>query len=238
MLRRLEATEPRINAFVTVTADLALEQARTAEAAYAAGEAGALAGVPFSLKDLTVTAGIRTAKGSLVDPDWVPDFDPPIVERLYAAGGVMLGKTTTPELGWKGETTSPVTGTTHNPWLHGRTSGGSSGGAAAHVAAGVGPLAQGSDGAGSIRIPAGFCGVYGLKPSFALIPLHPPSSLLSHNGPISRTVADAALMAARRLAARPRLRRRPRGRRRHRRGGRAAFRGARLHRRGGTSPRG
>ena len=194
VLRRLEAVEPKINAFVTVTAELALEQARAAEAAYTAGAAGPLAGVPFSLKDLTVTAGIRTAKGSLLDPDWVPDEDPPMVERLYEAGGVMLGKTTTPELGWKGETTSPVTGTTHNPWKHGRTSGGSSGGAAAHVAAGVGPLAQGSDGAGSIRIPAGFCGVYGLKPSWGLIPLYPPSSQLSHNGPISRSVADAALM--------------------------------------------
>ena len=193
VLRRLEAVEPRINAFVTVTPELALEQARAAEAAYVAGEAGPLAGVPFSLKDLTVTAGIRTARGSLVNPDWIPDEDGPMNERLYSAGGVMLGKTTTPELGWKGETTSPVTGTTHNPWKHGRTSGGSSGGAAAHVAAGVGPLAQGSDGAGSIRIPAGFCGVYGLKPSWGLVPLYPPSSPLSHNGPISRTVADAAL---------------------------------------------
>jgi aspartyl-tRNA(Asn)/glutamyl-tRNA(Gln) amidotransferase subunit A len=126
----------------------------------------------------------------------VPDHDAPVVERLRAAGAVMLGKTNVPEQGWKGETTNRLIGSTHNPWQHGATAGGSSGGAAAAVAAGLGPIAQGSDGAGSIRIPAGFCGVFGLKPTFGTVPIWPPSSTdtLSHVGPIARTAADAALM--------------------------------------------
>ena len=126
----------------------------------------------------------------------MPDRDAPVVERLRAAGAVMLGKTNVPEQGWKGETTNRLIGSTHNPWRHGATAGGSSGGAAAAVAAGLGPIAQGSDGAGSIRIPAGFCGVFGLKPTFGTVPNWPPSSTdtLSHVGPIARTAADAALM--------------------------------------------
>ena len=158
--------------------------------------AASLAGVPISIKDLTPTRGIRTARGSLLDPDWVPDEDPPVVERLYAAGAVMLGKTNTPELGWKGDSGNRVFGPTFNPWNLERTAGGSSGGAAAAIAAGLGPLAQGSDGAGSIRIPAAFCGVFGFKQSFGLVPQYPPSAVgdLSHLGPITRTVRDAALM--------------------------------------------
>jgi aspartyl-tRNA(Asn)/glutamyl-tRNA(Gln) amidotransferase subunit A len=134
--------------------------------------------------------------GSLLSQDWVPDFDAPVVERLLAAGAVLLGKSNTPEYGWKGETSNRVTGTSHNPWRHGRTPGGSSGGGAAAVAAGLGPLAQGSDGAGSIRIPCCFCGLFGLKPSFGLVPQYPASAveLLSHVGPMTRTVRDAALM--------------------------------------------
>ena len=197
VLSRIERINPSVNAFITVTSELARKQARSAEQAYTKGEAiPPLAGIPASLKDLTATKGIRTTRGSLLYKDWVPDFDAPIVERLYAAGIVMLGKTNTPELGWKGDSGNRIVGPTHNPWKHGRTAGGSSGGAAAAVAAGLGGLSQGTDGAGSIRIPAAFCGVYGLKPSWGLIPQYPasPVELFSHAGPITRTVRDAALM--------------------------------------------
>lgn len=196
ILERVDALQPRLNAFVTVTRNRALEQARAAERAYRNGSAGPLAGIPLSIKDLTPTRGIRTTMGSLLHRDWVPDFDAPVVERLLAAGAVLLGKTNTPEFGWKGETSNRVSGTTHNPWRRGRTPGGSSGGAAAAVAAGLGPLAQGSDGAGSIRIPSCFSGIFGFKPSFGLVPQYPVSAveLLSHVGPMSRTVRDAALM--------------------------------------------
>jgi aspartyl-tRNA(Asn)/glutamyl-tRNA(Gln) amidotransferase subunit A len=195
-LRRIDRLNPRSTAFITVTSDLAMEQARAAEAAYRRGDdPGPLGGVPLSIKDLTPTRGIRTTRGSLVDPDWIPTEDPPFVERSYAAGGVMLGKTNTPELGWKGDSGNRIVGPTHNPWKHGRTAGGSSGGAAAAVALGLGPLAQGSDGAGSIRIPAGFCGIFGIKPSFGLVPQYPTSAVgdLAHIGPMTRTVRDAAL---------------------------------------------
>ena len=197
LLERIERVNPVVNAFTTVSADVALQNAVEAERAYASGDGlGPLAGIPFSIKDLTPTRGIRTARGSLIDPDWVPEEDAPIVERLYAAGGVMLGKTNTPELGWKGDSGNRVFGPTFNPWKLDRTAGGSSGGAAAAVASGLGPLAQGSDGAGSIRIPAAFCGIFGLKPSFGLVPQYPASALgdLSHLGPMTRTVRDAATM--------------------------------------------
>lgn len=196
MLERIEQLNPTLNAYVTVTADLARRQALAAEQAYATGETpGALQGIPVSIKDLTPTKGIRTTRGSLLWQDWVPDYDPPIVERVYAAGGVLLGKTNTPEMGWKGDSGNRVVGPTHNPWQLGRTAGGSSGGAGAAAAAGLGPLAQGSDGAGSIRIPSAFCGIFGLKPTFGLIPYYPPSAVetLSHAGPMTRTVRDAAL---------------------------------------------
>src|SRR5581483_8025835 len=156
LLERIESSQPRLNAFVTVTADLALQQAAAAERAYADGQAGPLAGVPVSIKDLVELRGVRCTLGSLVDPDRVSVADDPLAERVRAAGAVILGKTNTPEHGWKGETTNRVAGSTHNPWRHGLTAGGSSGGAAAAVAVGLGPLAQGGDGAGSIRIPAAF----------------------------------------------------------------------------------
>jgi len=196
ILDRIDRLNPVLNAFTVVTAELALEQAHAAERAYAAGDAPPLAGMPISIKDLTPTRGIRTARGSLLDPDWVPDEDAPVVERLYAAGAVMLGKTNTPELGWKGDSGNRVFGPSFNPWDLTKTPGGSSGGAAAAVAAGLGPLAQGSDGAGSIRIPAAFCGIFGFKQSFGLIPQYPPSAVgdLSHLGPMTRTVRDAAMM--------------------------------------------
>ena len=197
-LRRIEAVDAGLNAFVTVTPERAMAEARAAEAAYAGGgdQIPPLAGIPGSLKDLTATRGIRTTRGSLLTADWVPDFDAPLTERLRDAGMVLLGKTNTPELGWKGDSGNRVCGPTHNPWRHGRTPGGSSGGAAAAVAAGLGALAQGTDGAGSIRIPAAFCGAFGFKPSWGRVPQHPASVVetLSHAGPITRTVGDAVLM--------------------------------------------
>lgn len=197
LLNRIEALNPKLNAYVTLTAAAARRQARKAEQAVMKGEKlGPLHGVPYSIKDLTITKGIRTMRGSRIHENFVPGEDPPLVERLRAAGGIMLGKTATPEFGWKGVTDSPLTGITRNPWNLKRTPGGSSGGASAQVAAGLGPLAQGSDGGGSIRIPAAFAGIFGIKPSFGRVPTYPPSShdTLSHAGPMTRTVADAALM--------------------------------------------
>ncbi|MEX1157585.1 MAG: amidase, partial [Thermomicrobiales bacterium] len=177
VLERIGALNPSLNAFLTVTVERALEDARVAERAYGGeGAPGPLCGIPISIKDLTPTAGIRTTMGSLLFEDWIPDEDGPFVERVNAAGAVMLGKTNTPEFGWKGDSGNRLIGPTHNPWKHGQTAGGSSGGAAAAVAAGLGPLAQGSDGAGSIRIPAGFCGIFGLKPSLGLVAYYPPST--------------------------------------------------------------
>ena len=195
VLDRIDALNPSLNAFVTVTHERAMADARKAEAAYETDDPPPLAGVPVSIKDLVPTKGIRTTRGSLVEPDWIPDNDPVFVQRLYDAGVVMLGKTNTPEGGWKGETTNRVAGTTRNPWNLDRTPGGSSGGASAAVAAGLGPLAQGGDGAGSIRIPAAFSGIFGHKPSFGRVP-YPGSSptQLAHTGPMTRTVRDAALM--------------------------------------------
>jgi aspartyl-tRNA(Asn)/glutamyl-tRNA(Gln) amidotransferase subunit A len=196
VLARIDRLNPSLTAYVTVTPELALKHAKAAERAYASGEPGPLAGIPISIKDLSPTKGIRTTRGSLLFADWIPDEDAPFVERVYAAGAVMLGKTNTPEFGWKGDSGNRVVGPTHNPWKHGRTAGGSSGGGAAAVAAGLGPLAQGSDGAGSIRIPCCFCGVFGHKPSLGLVPQYPPSVMgdLSHMGPMTRTVRDAALL--------------------------------------------
>jgi aspartyl-tRNA(Asn)/glutamyl-tRNA(Gln) amidotransferase subunit A len=194
VLARIDAVD--VNAFVTVTAELALEQARAAERAYADGMARPLEGVPVSVKDVVPTAGIRTTMGSRLFADWVPAADAPLVERLYSSGAVLLGKTTVPELGWKGDSGNLVNGPARNPFDRARTAGGSSGGAAAAVAAGMGPLAQGGDGAGSIRIPAALCGVVGLKPSHGRIPYAPAGALelIVSEGPLARTVADAALL--------------------------------------------
>src|SRR6267378_1170120 len=197
VLDRIGRLNPVVNAFCTVTADVALAAAREAEQAVVKGEVrGPLHGLPFSIKDLHLTQGVRTMSGSSIFEHRVPDVDPPVVRRLKQAGGVMLGKTTTPEFGWKGLGDSPLTGITRNPWNTGMTTGGSSAGAAAAVAAGLGPLHHGSDGAGSIRIPSSFCGIYGLKPSYGRVPMWPVSNndYSSHNGPMTRTVADAALM--------------------------------------------
>ena len=199
-LEQIEALEPRLNAFVTVTADLAMEQAHAAERLYLRQRGQTplshpLAGIPITIKDLAGVRGVPTSHGSLLHQGEVAKADAPFVARVREAGAVILGKTATPEFGWKGETSSRVHGTSHNPWRHDRTPGGSSGGAAAALAAGLGPLAQGGDGAGSIRIPAAFCGVLGLKTTRGLIPRTPPSgSGLSVVGPMTRTVPDAALL--------------------------------------------
>jgi aspartyl-tRNA(Asn)/glutamyl-tRNA(Gln) amidotransferase subunit A len=189
-LDRLQAAEPAVNAFVTVTADLALAQAAAVDAGAATGP---LAGIPVAIKDLVDVAGVPTSMGSLVHQGEVADADTPLVARIRAAGAVIVGKTTTSEYGWKGESGNRVNGPAHNPWRHGLTAGGSSGGSAAAVATGVVRMAHGGDGAGSIRIPASFCGVFGLKPTVGLVPAVAGSGL-SAQGPIARTVADAALL--------------------------------------------
>jgi len=197
VLDRIERLNPLLNAYCTVIGEEALEAARQAEHAVMADAwLGPLHGVPFSVKDLAFTKGVRTMSGSFIFQDRVPEADAPFVPRLKEAGGIMVGKTTSPEFGWKALGDSPLTGITRNPWHRAMTSGGSSAGAAAAVAAGLAPLAQGSDGAGSIRIPASFCGIYGFKPSFGRVPMWPVSNndYLTHNGPMTRTVADAALM--------------------------------------------
>ena len=197
VVARIETINPALNAFCTPTLDLALAEAtRAEEAVMKGGPLGPLHGVPYSIKDLAFTKGIRTMSGSHIFATRVPDVDAPFVTRLRAAGGVLLGKTTTPEFGWKGMGDSPLTGATRNPWNTAMTTGGSSAGAGAAAAAGLGPLHHGSDGAGSIRIPSAFCGIFGLKPSYGRVPMYPVSNndYASHNGPMTRTVADAALM--------------------------------------------
>jgi len=197
VLDRIERLNPRLNAYCTVTAESARREAAAAEATVMRGDAlGPLHGVPVSVKDLVITRGVRTTFGSRIYENNVPQEDAPLVERLKAAGAILVGKTTTPEFGWKGVTDSPLLGITRNPWNLERTPGGSSGGAGAAVAAGLAPLAVGTDGGGSIRIPGSFCGVFGLKPTYGVIPVYPASATgtLSHAGPMTRTVRDAALM--------------------------------------------
>jgi aspartyl-tRNA(Asn)/glutamyl-tRNA(Gln) amidotransferase subunit A len=196
-LERIERLNPTLNAFCTVTADAALAAARRAEhAVMQGGPLGPLHGLPFSIKDLALTKGVPTRFGSHIFADRIGETDAPYVRRLHEAGGVMLGKTTSPELGWKALGDSPLTGITRNPWNTGMTTGGSSAGAGAAAAAGLGPLHQGSDGAGSIRIPSGFCGIVGVKATYGRVPLWPVSNndYATHAGPMTRTVADAALM--------------------------------------------
>ncbi len=197
VLARIEQLNPRLNAFCLVTADAARQAAQAAEHAVMHGEPlGPLHGVPVSIKDLVLTKGMRTMRGSKLYEHDVPTEDAPVVERLKTAGAIVLGKTTTPEFGFKGVTDSPVTGITRNPWHPERTPGGSSGGAGVAVATGMGPLAVGTDGGGSIRIPSSFCGIYGLKPHLGRVPVYPASTIgdISHVGPMTRTVRDAALM--------------------------------------------
>jgi amidase len=200
VLGRIERINPAINAYCTVAADQARAAARDAEAAVIRGvPLGPLHGVPFSIKDLTPTKGIRTTMGSKIFEGNVPEEDALLVERLRAAGGILIGKTNTPEFGCKPFTDNRLFGATANPWLLTHSAGGSSGGAAAAVAAGLGPLAEGSDLAGSIRHPAAWCGVVGFKPSQGRIARYPNAAAwnaMSTNGPITRTVVDAAMMFA------------------------------------------
>jgi aspartyl-tRNA(Asn)/glutamyl-tRNA(Gln) amidotransferase subunit A len=197
-LRRLEAYEGACNAFVMYDPDTALKMARESEARWAEGAPqGVLDGVPVAIKDTQLTRGWPRLVGSrTIDPNQKWTEDAPATARLRTAGAVFFGKTTTPEFGWKPVTDSPLTGVTRNPWNLERSPGGSSGGSAVSLLTGTCPLAVGTDAGGSIRIPASFSGVFGLKPTFGRVAIYPPSAFgdVSHVGPMSRTVADAALM--------------------------------------------
>ncbi|KFZ79907.1 amidase [Amycolatopsis sp. MJM2582] len=197
-LRVIEERDGETNAFCLVDADGALEQAKASEIRWRDGNPiGWLDGVPASIKDMFLTQGWPTLRGSrCIDPDQQWDVDSPVTARLRENGLVLLGKTTTPELAWKGVTDNTLTGITRNPVDPSTTAGGSSGGSAAAVAAGMGELSVGTDGGGSIRIPASFCGIVGLKPTHGRIPLFPASPFgpLSHAGPMARSVDDTALL--------------------------------------------
>ena len=198
VLARVRKLDPVLNAFCVVDERAALAQAKASEARWRKGRPlGLVDGVPTSIKDLVLTKGWPTLRGSrTVDPKGPWKDDAPTVARLREHGAVIFGKTTTPEFGWKGVTDSPLTGITRNPWNPKMTPGGSSGGAAAALAAGMGALAIGTDGGGSIRIPCGFTGLVGLKASFGRVPAWPlsPMGTVAHVGPMTRTVADCALM--------------------------------------------
>jgi aspartyl-tRNA(Asn)/glutamyl-tRNA(Gln) amidotransferase subunit A len=197
VIRHIERCEPRVNAFAHFAPEQALQAARGAEAAVMrGGPLGPLHGLTATIKDLCWTKDFPTQFGSRIFAGNRTPTDNPTAARLKAAGAILLGKTTTSEFGWTGVSRSPLTGITHNPWQYGYNAGASSAGAAAGAAAGYGALHQGTDGAGSIRMPAHFCGVFGMKPSFGRVPYAPVSAgdYTSHMGPISRTVADSALM--------------------------------------------
>ncbi|MBY9020948.1 MAG: amidase [Candidatus Lokiarchaeota archaeon] len=199
IIERIKKINPLINAYCTPTFDLARESAKNADETVKRNEeVGLLNGIPTSIKDLMLTKGIRTTYGSLLHENFIPDEDEVVVKRLKNAGCVILGKTNTPEFGSIALTNNKVFGETMNPWDIETNSGGSSGGAASSVAAGLGPLALGSDGGGSIRVPSSCCGVYGLKPTFGRIPRYPHETIafwtMDHYGPIVRYVEDAALM--------------------------------------------
>lgn len=197
-LERISGLDPEVNAFCLVDEVSALRSARESESRWLRGEPlGVLDGVPTSIKDLLLTRGWPTLRGSrLIEPEQDWNEDAPSVARLREAGAVLIGKTTTPEFGWKGVTDNPLTGNTGNAWDESRTSGGSSGGSATAVALGMGQLSVGTDGGGSVRIPAAFSGIVGFKPTYGTIPLYPtsPFGTLAHAGPMTRTVDDAALM--------------------------------------------
>ena len=202
VLERVERVDPIINAFILVDADAGMDAARVSEARWMAHRAtgapvGAVEGVPTSIKDILWTKGWPTLRGSrAINPDQPWEEDAPSVGRLRAAGAAMFGKTTTPEFGCKAETNSPLTGISRNPWDPTKTPGGSSGGTAAAVAAGLGALSMGTDGAGSVRIPAAFCGNVGMKASFGRVPAYPlsPFGTVAHVGPHTMSVTDCALL--------------------------------------------
>lgn len=196
-LARIEEVNPTLNCFCFTFPNEALDKAMAAEAAVLAGESlGPLHGVPIAIKDATPTKGKRTTIGSVIYENWVPDFDALVVENLEAAGGIMVGKTTTPEFAFSSKTFSELWGVTRNPWNPERTPGGSSGGSAAAVASGCVPLAEGSDAGGSVRIPASHSGCVGLKPHSGRIPfewLPTQWDTMFCHGPLSRTTDDASL---------------------------------------------
>ncbi len=203
---RVEKLDTTLRAFCTQTSELALREAEAVDRAIAAGQTvGPLAGVPYGIKDLICSKDVLTMSGAVAYAEFVPDEDDVVVERMRAAGAVSLGKTTVPEFGYSGVGHSPVSETTVNPWNIERTSGGSSAGSGAAVAAGLCPIALGSDGGGSVRIPSSFCGLVGVKASMGRVPLYPGTKderypgvssweFLEHIGPMTRTVRDAALM--------------------------------------------
>lgn len=200
-LRRIEALNPHLNAFLTVAGTRAADEARQAEQSVMRGDNQVrLLGIPISIKDLEPVAGMPCTRGSLVFRDYVPDYDEIAVARLRAAGAIVVGKTNTPEFGRLGTTENRLGEDCRNPWNPDTTTGGSSGGAAASVAAGMVPIAQGSDGGGSIRIPSSFCGLVGIKATQGRIPRRGQGLLSWHPinfssvGPMTRTVRDAALL--------------------------------------------
>ncbi len=197
-LDAIEKINPKINAYITVVPEMALRAAKDAESAIIRGEKiGPLHGIPVAIKDVTMTAGIRTTFGSKLFENFIPSEDELLVERLKKAGAIIIGKTNTPEFGAGASTINKIFPITRNPWNTKFTVGGSSGGAAAVVAAGLGPLTQGNDLGGSLRIPASFCGVVGMRPSPGRIPWYPNElnwDRLVVQGPIARTVSDIALM--------------------------------------------
>jgi aspartyl-tRNA(Asn)/glutamyl-tRNA(Gln) amidotransferase subunit A len=198
VLARVEEADPAVNAFCLVLADEARAAARESAERWRTGvPRGRIDGVPVSVKDVLLTRGHPTLRGSrAIDPGGPWPDDAPSVARVREHGGVIVGKTTTPELGWKGLTDGPLTGVTRNPWDTSRTPGGSSGGAAAAVALGMAPLALGTDGGGSVRIPAAFTGVFALKPTYGRVPAFPasPFGTLAHVGPITWSAEDAELL--------------------------------------------
>ncbi|NHJ20438.1 MAG: amidase [Candidatus Lokiarchaeota archaeon] len=199
IIERIEKINPKINAYCTIAFDMARETAKKIDDSIKNGEdPKELMGIPTSIKDLMLLKGVRTTYGSLLYENFIPEEDEIVVKRLKNAGCVIIGKTNTPEFGHVALTNNKIFGETLNPWDTETNSGGSSGGAAASIAAGIGTLALGSDGGGSIRIPSSCCGVYGLKPTFGRIPRYPHDFLsfwsMDHYGPIVRYVIDAALM--------------------------------------------
>jgi len=199
-LRRIAELEPQLNAFITLDEEGALAAAGEADARLAAGdEAGSLHGVPIAVKDLEVTKGLRTTLGSTFFEDWIPDYDSVAIERLRAAGAVILGKTNTPEFGNREETFTNVAPTCNNPWDPSRMPGGSSGGTAAAIASGMCSIGTGSDGGGSVRLPASFCGIFGHKPTHGRIPRFGGQAKSAYNsagtsGPMSNDVRDSAIL--------------------------------------------
>ncbi|MCX4091848.1 amidase [Nocardia sp. alder85J] len=204
-LARLADTDPVLHAFCTPTPEIARERARRVERQLRDGTAGPLAGIPYAVKDLLCTKGIRTTSGSVAYADFVPDTDDISVERLDGAGAVSLGKTNASEFGYSASGRNPLFPETVNPWDHRRTPGGSSAGSAAAVAAGIVPFALGSDGGGSIRIPAALTGLVGFKPSMGRVPVYPGCrdhrypgvsgwESIEHIGPLATTVADIAFV--------------------------------------------